>query len=580
MAFNYNAAKQAGFTDQQIGQYMQVKGVQAPQKKSVGGFASNVVKSGARSIGDLMGAVVNTLNPDMEKNTVANLGKLAVGTAQFLDPTQMLGTGFEDRARSVGNFYKDRYGGLDKIGNTLYNDPIGAGLDVATVATGVGGALRGAGTASKVAGLTRAGNAFTRAAGFADPFALTGKGISKLASTGRTKFASGLARASDDIVTRGIGNPAQQAKAAQKAGRSVSSFIDQYGLYDRSPETAGKVKSSILNQYDDLALRSGKQVSMGQIMRAFDAEIEKLSRGVNGVVSEADRAKVAELIKRRDMLLEASGATYHSPMKAPQKLTVQSDGVLQMQNQPIDPALTQEFVSSVPINVGTDTLTNFRRNVIDPDVPMSQFGLDAKGSGSAQGVKRSRDIVKGAIDSTDPRLDRLGKDYGMAKSLEKILTQSDARGQNRQMFNFTKLGGAGVGGIISGAPGVATGFALETMVNNPKFIAGASKTMRAGSQMLNNKAIDRSMAKMGRVVSPGYNFARAGRMANVTPVQKTPISTNIGTTPQKQSVPKQLSPSAPSYTPTPKLQPYAMPKQSKSAQAFGGNVRVKRGSFY
>lgn len=549
MAFNYNAAKQAGFNDAQIGEYMRLKGTSAPQKKSVGGFMGNVVKSGARSAADLMGAVVNTLNPNMEKNTVANLGRLAIGAGQLLIPGEQ---GYENNARAVGNFYKDRYGGLDKIANTLYNDPVGVGLDVAAVASGVGGALKGAGTASKIAGLTKAGNAFTKAAGFADPFALAGKGIGKVASTGRTKFASGLARASDDIVTRGIGNPAAQAKLAQKGGRSVASFIDEYNLYDRTPEAAGRAKSGILNQYDDLAMRSGKQVQMGQIMQAFDAEIVKLSQGVGGVISDANQAKIAELIRRRDQLLQAAGGT------------VNEAGSL----------------TSSPIQAGVDTLTDFRRNVIDPDVPQSMYNLDARGSGAAQGVKQSRDIVKGAIDSSDPRLAKLGKDYGMAKGMEKILTQAESRGNNRQLFNFTKLGGAGVGGLMSGAPGVVAGFALETMTNHPKFIAGASKTMRAGSQMLNNPAIDRSMAKMGRVVSPGYNFARTGRMANVTPDQRTPISTSKQTTPQKQLRSPQLSPSKPSYTPMPKITPYQMPKQSKSAQAFGGTVKVKRGSFY
>lgn len=538
--FNYDAAKQAGYTDEQIGAYMRMKGVKAPQKKSVGGFMGNIVGSGFRAVGDLGGALINTVNPDMEKNTVANLGKLVIGTLQYIDPTQALGTKYEKNAKAVGQFYLDRYGSVDKVINTLYNDPVGMALDVGAVLSGAGGALKGAGSVSKVAGLTKVGNAFSKAASFADPISLAGRGGGKILSGTRGKLISKLDSAGENLVTRGIGNPAAQAKAARKGGRSVASFIDEYDLYDRSPDTASTVKRGISNQYDTLATKSGKSVQMANLVKQFNDEIARLQGGVNGVVSDANQSKIAELVRRRDQLLQAAGGA------------IDDKGNL---------------ISS-PLNVKVETLTDFRRNVIDPDVPQSMFNLDAKGSGAAQGVKQSRDIVKSGIDSSDKRLAKLGRDYGMAKSLEKILSDSQTRGQNRQMFNFTKLGGAGVGGIISGAPGVVTGFALESMVNHPKFIAGASKAMRAGARTLRNPKIPNLTAKMGRVVVPAYSLARAGRMVN--PVQKTPISTNKQTIPQRQLVQKQSLPYNYSYS-TPK---------NKTAQAFGGNVRLQRGSFY
>ena len=533
MAFNYEGAKKAGFNDAQIGEYMRLKGVSAAPKKSVAGFAGNVVKSGIKAATDLGGAVINTVNPDMKKNTIANLGRVGIGAAQLLVPGEQ---GMEDNARAVGSFYKDRYGSIDKIKNTLYTDPVGAGLDVATVATGAGGLLKGAGSLSKISGLTKAGNAFSKAASFTDPFSMASRGVSKAASTGRAKLASGLTRASDDIVTRGIGNPAAQAKMAQKGGRSVASFIDEYDLYDRSPETARQAKRTILNQYDDLALNSGKSVEMSQIMKAFDAEIQRLSQGVGGVISDANQAKITELIRRRDQLLQASGGT------------VDDAGRL----------------TSSPIQAGVDTLTNFRRNVIDPDVPQSMFNLDARGSGAAQGVKQARDIVKGAIDSSDPRLGKLGKDYGMAKGMEKILTNAEARGNNRQVFNFTKMGGAGLGGVVAGAPAALGGFAVETVANHPRFIAGASKAMRAGGKALGNHRLDNLSLMMGRIIQPVENYARMGRTANLSQNQKTPISTNS----QRQLPPlSEMS----------KLPPYSSPR---SGQAFGGTSRVPRGSFY
>lgn len=498
-----------------------------PEKKTIGGFLKNTAKSAGRLVTDTGSAIVNIVNPDMEKNTVANLGKLAVGTAQYLDPTQVLGTQHEDKARAVGNFYKDRYGGMDKIKNTLYNDPVGAVADVAAVATGVGGAVKGSvAAAGKLGAVSKAGR-LARVGRVADSVVKVGNTIDPLQAAGRASGAAGsnifsrikpgIFSRADDMVTAGIGNPIAQAKAAKKAGRSVSSFMDEYDLYDRSPEKAGNVVKKIGDRYDEVGIKNAKPVEMGKLIQAFDDEIARLEKGVNGVMSGSDRAKVSELIERKDMLIKASGATYHRPMKAPQKLTVQPDGTLQMQNQPIDPALTEEFVSSMPINVGTDALINFRRKVIDPDIPKNMFNLDAKGSGAAQGVKKSRDIIKAGIDSTDPELAKLGLDYGMAKELEKILTSAEARGNNRQLFNFTKLGGAGVGGLISGAPGVIFGFTVEQIVNNPNFIKYASKGLK--------KALNAQLPKnVGRVGSGLYQTGRAGR--TFTSSQMQPKSTN------------------------------------------------------
>lgn len=538
--FNYNAAKQAGYTDEQIGAYMRMKGETAPKKKSLSGFMGNVVSSGFRAVGDLGGALVNTVNPDMEKNTVANLGKLVIGTLQYIDPTQALGTKYEKNAKAVGQFYIDRYGSVDKVMNTLYNDPVGMALDVGAVLSGAGGALKGAGSVSKVAGLTKAGNAFTKASGFVDPISLLSKSGGKALSGTRGKLISKLDNASENLVTRGIGNPAAQAKAARKGGRSVASFIDEYNLYDRSPDTASTVKRGILNQYDTLATKSGKSVQMANLVKKFNDEIARLQGGVNGVVSDANQSKIAELVRRRDQLLQASGGM------------VDANG---------------QLISS-PLNVGVETLIDFRRNVIDPDVPQSMFNLNAKGSGSAQGVKQARDIVKSGIDSSDPRLAKLGKDYGMAKSLEDILKKSEARGQNRQVFNFTKLGGAGLGGIVAGAPAAIGGFAVEQVVNHPKFLAGASKAMKAGANTLRSPKIPNLIAKMGKVVTPTYSLAKAGRVVNLA--KKTPISTNTQT--QRQPLPRMKQQSPYSYS-------YSTPK-NKTNQAFSGNVKLQRGSFY
>lgn len=255
-----------------------------------------------------------------------------------------------------------------------------------------------------------------------------------------------LSKQSEEVVTRGVGNPQKQIDLAKRGGRSVGSFMKEYNVLDRSPQTANEAKDLIFSQYDDLALRSGKQVPTGKIVSAIDDEIAKLQGGA-GKFSDANQSKIAELTRRKEQFLDFAGAT----------------------------------AESSPIKTGVKEATLFRRESLDPDIPKSMFNLDAVGSGKAQGAKATRDILRDAINSSDPRLEKLGLDYGMAKGIEKILTQAQSRTNNRQLLNFTKLGSAGVGGLLGGLPGAALGFFSEQLFNHPIFVKALSNTLSAGA---------------------------------------------------------------------------------------------------
>lgn len=609
-----------------------------PEPKSLGGFAENVVKSGGKLIGDTVGAVANVFNPDMEQNTVANLGKLAVGTAQYLDPTQVLGTQYEDKARAVGNFYEDRYGGIDKIAETLYNDPVGVVADVAGVATGAGGLIKGganlagkAGMVSKTSQLTNVGEKLTSFGSRIDPVVVASKGTGKVFS----KVKPAVAKYSDDIVTAGLGNPKQQATITQKSGRSVPSFIDEYNLYDRSPNTAKQVKNMIGAKFDEVAMNPDVKLQVSRIVKGFDDEIAKLQDGSNGVLADATIQEIKELQRRKQMFLDSiirktqvddvvvntdplvtearkyksaeefvkaqqlrkislenpMTDTYHTGIKDisdiktfkealddpesfvnPDFTRKMAEDVLKSgeitiySSKPLDSAVSQfitpskmmasdyagngkvyskkvnvndiawingdegnyvgksqltdiwnqaqagqqpvfkkNVVSASPLEIDLDEATTFRRNVIQPDIPKSEFGLNPKDTGKAGGVKKARDIFRKASMEISPELEKLGLDYGMAKELEKIIQSSEFRKNNRQMINITKLGGAGVGGVLAGVRGAVSGFALEQIANNPYFIKYASKGLKSAI----NAKLPASVSKYG---SKAYNAGKVGRM--------------------------------------------------------------------
>jgi len=642
-----------------------------PDKKTAGGFIGNVIKSGGKLIGDTATGIANVFNPNMEKNTIANIDRLAQGAMQKLDPTEgnkiantfnkvnkasmamfaapvlltkqgrsffnPTNQSYEPVVNAVGDFYKQRYGDVQNVANTAYNDPVGMAADAAMLAMGIGGALKGGAALAGNSELARAGETASRIGMAADPIMATTKAAGSAGSKLFSRIKPALSNRAESMVTAGIGNPVAQAKAAEKANRSVSSFIKEYNLFDRSPETAKQIVKAIGEKFDAAAMQSGKKMSTGQIVKAFDDKIAELSRGTGGVIADNTKQMIAELERRKQMFLDSvvkkeqqlfsrptsqadpisslqaeakkyksaeefvqkvmnesnigqqgklqeipinkiSGTDYpelDSALKSGKKLSIDevtniikptddykvgqqvkypievranNDGTYSLSagnhrlaqklingessvfasvqnvpgastksqltdiyNQATTPK-TQSITSlSSPLDVGLDTVTDFRRRVIDPDVPKTEFGLSPKETGTAGGVKGSRDILRSESIKVAPELEKLGLDYGMAKELEKILKSSEARKYNRQLFNFTKLGGAGVGGLISGAPGVIAGFTLEQIVNSPWFIANASDGLKAA---LNAKL--RLPKGVTDTVSGGYNlFGRGERMINV-----------------------------------------------------------------
>ena len=127
---------------------------------------------------------------DLPKNSLRSIGNLAESVvAPILHPIETykglesLVTDPEARA-AVGQFYKDRYGGLENVRNTLITDPLGLASDVASILTlGSGAAVTGskvlgvagkAGAASKAA---KASDVLSKVSNFVDPVGLTAKGL-------------------------------------------------------------------------------------------------------------------------------------------------------------------------------------------------------------------------------------------------------------------------------------------------------------------------------------------------------------------------------------------------------------------
>lgn len=200
------AIKERGATPSDVLNAIVAKHKPQPQdaksdEKSVGGFLENVVRSAKDTAGNLLDAVIHPID------TIKGTAKLAVGEINKLDKvapsllrasglsigTNLLPESFKQEsdqtATAVNQFYKDRYGGWENIKNTLYNDPVGVALDVASVLEPAGAVLGKVGTASKIPSLIKAGNVVQKSGEVVNPVRLAAK-----ATSGTTKLASTLAK--------------------------------------------------------------------------------------------------------------------------------------------------------------------------------------------------------------------------------------------------------------------------------------------------------------------------------------------------------------------------------------------------
>lgn len=147
---------------------------------SIGGFAGNVVKSGANLLGNIGDALLHPIQ------TVENIGSTAVGGLQELGGQTNSNTAEFD---ALKNYFGSRYGSVNDLGNTLYSDPVGF---LADLSTAFGGAAGAAGIGGKLADVADLGDLSKAAI----PETEEAAGVAAQAGTG---VAGGLQTASNAL---------------------------------------------------------------------------------------------------------------------------------------------------------------------------------------------------------------------------------------------------------------------------------------------------------------------------------------------------------------------------------------------
>lgn len=438
------------------------------QADYLGGTVGNILPSAGKMALGMGEAAINALNPDLSKNTIANMSRLGMGVVQKIDPTQGkliskatqvlnpatmydrytgASTDYQPQAEAVGKFYKDRYGGVDNIKKSLYEDPTGVALDAATVLSGAGGLVKGAGTLSKSARIAQIGRGLETAGEVVNPLTYAGK-ASGVATKPLSKASDWFAKQAESLPTRGMGNPMKIKDVKSVSPMPVDELFNKYSTWDRSPESfqagidAAMVKGKELAKG---ATASGSKVDLLKALKSIDDEISQLAQKAK--TSDKAAAMVDELMRRRKMLVDSVSQNGYTPLK-------------------VDPS----------------KITEIKQN-FQSDVPSTQFGQPMSEMNKAAGTKKAyRSLISG-IEEAVPGTKNLGREESALIKLKEIADNQVARQSAKQNINLQRLGGAGLGGLIGGVPGAIQGYVLEQLANSPQFLQLMTKGTRAASKV-------------------------------------------------------------------------------------------------
>lgn len=424
-----------------------------PDKKSLGGFLGNVLTSTGQLVEDTTKAITNPVD------TAKNIFNLGSGIIQLAIPGEQ---GNEKLARAVGNFYKNRYGSLDKAWNSFYSDPAGVAADLSTV-LGVG-----AGT-FKLLNAPKAAKALSTASKLSDPLNIASKIPSGVKSRINVipKAGKFLESYGKELPVRGVGLPAQRQKL-ERGGVKISDLMREFpDLYSKDPEIARDVAKQIGKRYTKAGLRPDISIDINDISSRFDKKIAELK-------SLADRGS------------EVAGEEL-------EQLT----------------QIRESLIKDLSTNPTLEGVVKFKRDILQPNKPSGAFDPRSY-SGKSKAYTTGYEIIKDVGIEANPELRQLGKQYRTAQGLPDIFERYQQRGRGNQLLRLPSAIGAGSGAAVGGVPGAVAGIVLPEIINSPRGVQAISTaTETIGKKLQRPIKIPQNVSKASQI---GYEAARTSRL--------------------------------------------------------------------
>ena len=396
-----------------------------------GEMISNVPGSAAQVGKDLWNAVTSPVE------TAQAIGGAAIGGVQLLKdqlgvPSMgLLGGDQRDKARAVGDFYGQRYGGTDAIADTFRQDPVGGALDIGGLLTG--GAAAGArlpGVAGKLAA------AITKA----DPVEAAGRGMARGVKAFQNRTPS----------NKKFIDEAPTPEALQRQGSQLFEAAEKSGI---------RFKSADYDSFVDTALS-----------RMVDEGADKiLSPKVSRVADIlADSKGSTPSIQQMSILRRQFGNAAGSTDKAEARLGA------------IGVDLVDEFVESGASTVG-GTLGEARgiwsrlkkSEIIDTAIEnagAAQAGIEAGLRAEFKTLWRARNSSKmrGFTDAEMAAIKAVATGNVTTNTLRRIGSLGGGLDQGRNMLNLMGgvAGGAAVGGPVGAAMVPAAGYVAARLAKS------------------------------------------------------------------------------------------------------------------
>ena len=442
----------------------EVKKEEVKEKPSFQGFVGNIFKSGIKTAKDIGSAAVNVFNPDLEKNTVANLGRLGVGTVELAIPGEQ---GAEKYAREVGKFYDDRFGisnilkgdikgAAEKTGKTLYEDPVGLALDASILFSG------GAGLASKASTLTKS---------------------SKLAKTAEVLNKASSVTNPIHAVSKIIGKAKTGAKVV-KTGEALEKTSTKFGLKSIKPSPADTTnfKKAVGNALDNFQKENKLYGTTDQILKKTDDLIEAQQTIYNNMVRTGQQIKIKDFTK----MLRAEADKLKAKGKLSPEITAKADALIGK----------AEFMEAQAGKSG----------LVTPDLIATAKGAAFKNvtpatmrdAAAIHADKIAGGLAIGFLDNYAKGSANVGKKLQALELFKNIIEKSEGKGVGSSFLSVPRVaaaaGGAAVGSVIPGAGnlgGALIGLGIEEALTSPRGVSLASRAGQAvgrGIQKLPGKA--------------------------------------------------------------------------------------------
>ena len=363
---------------------------------------SNVDESGLQLLNDI---VTPLLSPIQTAKDLKALGSSVINL--FKEGEQ----GNEDLARQVGQFFKDRYGGLENIKRTFATDPVGMLSDISIILTG------GATLAPKASATA---NVLSKASKITSPIETAlGTTVGKTASAA----GEGVKQVSGVLTGTGVGALDTAIKTGRNYGTGSMAFIKEK-LFGKKSIAKDKQKA-----FTDA--KSGK-ISPENIATDFDKAVKEIKDAKNidyrNALKELKLQDIKinpnEIVNKIDSYLDSQAT----------KLTL-ADGVSTMntgytrfskKTQAMVNTIKKELeiIKNNPNLHTAEVLHNLKFKIDD------MFSKDASGGFAKTNIEIS-DIIDNKLSEVSNGYGSMNKAYSTAKKLEKKLIDELGAGNKK-----------------------------------------------------------------------------------------------------------------------------------------------------